>query len=326
MEEQRARLHIVVGCARCGLGDRGGLDQIETGIKVAEAAGSLDMLATGYTNLSSELHFFGRLADARDAHRQFADVAERYGLGRYLRTVRAEAAYWAYLDGRWDDAVAIADEAAERVDTGDHHFTDAIVLSLRGWIRLARGEAVGAGSDTERAAALARAADLQAQAAAYPIRAAVALANGDGEEAEARAAELAAIGPAMVAGLCAAFPSLTDVAWVFRDLGREDEFSKVVLDADPIKSAWNDASRAIANGDLVRAADIIDEIGHAAGAAYARLRAAEALAAEGKEAEAAAQQAQAGLFYQQVDATRFLRECERLGGAPTRSRKASSQR
>ncbi|MFN2491069.1 MAG: hypothetical protein ABR529_15330 [Actinomycetota bacterium] len=130
----------------------------------------------------------------------------------------------------------------------------------------------------------------------------------------------------MVAGLCAAFPSLTDVAWVFRDLGREKEFSEVVLDADLIKSAWNDASRAIVKGNLVRAADIIGEISHTAGAAYARFRAAGALAAEGKEAEAAAQQAQAGSFYRQVGATRFLRECERLGGAPTRTRKASSQR
>jgi uncharacterized protein YndB with AHSA1/START domain len=325
MEDQRARLHIVVGCARCGLGDPGGLDQIETGIEVAEAAGTVDMLTTGYTNLSSELHFFGRLVEARDAYRQFAGVAERYGLGRYLRTVRADAAYWAYLDGRWDEAVALADEAVARVDTDDHHFTDAIVVALRGWIRFARGDAVGAGRDTERAAELARAADLRAQAAAYPIRAAVALANGDRDEAETRAAELAAIGPAMVAGLCAAFPSLTDVAWVFRDLGRENEFSEVVLDADPIKSAWNDASRAIVNSDLVRAADIIDEIGHTAGAAYARLRAAGALAAAGKEAEAAAQHAQAGSFYRQVDATRFLRECERLDGAPTRSRKASAQ-
>ena len=79
------------------------------------------------------------------------------------------------------------------------------------------------------------------------------------------------------------------------------------------------------NGDLVRAADIIDEIGHTAAAAYARLRAAGALAAEDKDAEAAAQRKQAESFYRQVGATRFLRECERLGGAPTRTRKASQR-
>jgi len=74
IEDARARLHIVVGCARCCLGDRGGLDEIETGIQVAEAAGALEMLATGYTNLSSELHFFARLDEARRAWRHHVEV------------------------------------------------------------------------------------------------------------------------------------------------------------------------------------------------------------------------------------------------------------
>ena len=312
MEDQRARLHNVVGCARCGLGDRAGLDEIKMSIEVAEAAGSLDMLAAGYTNLSSEFHFFGRLEEARQAYGRFADLAERYGLHRFARTVRAEAAFWAYLDGRWDEAFSLTEEASARVDAGDTHFTDAIALSLRGWLRLARGDAADAGHDTKRAAELARAADLQAQAAAYPIRAAVALAGGDRDEAAELASALAEIGPALVAGLCAAFPSLTDVAWLFRDLGREREFCKAVLEPDPIKSPWNDASRAIADGDLVRAAGIIEGIGHTAAAAYARLRAAEALAAAGRDAEAAAQHAEAESFYRQAGATRFLREDDQL--------------
>jgi len=65
----------------------------------------------------------------------------------------------------------------------------------------------------------------------------------------------------MVAALCSPFPTLVDVAWVFRDLGREREFREAVLDADPIKSPWNDAARAICDGDIARAADIIDRIG-----------------------------------------------------------------
>jgi class 3 adenylate cyclase/tetratricopeptide (TPR) repeat protein len=319
MEEQRARLHNVVGCARCGLGDPGGLDEIKMSIEVAEAAGSLDMLAMGYTNLSSELHFFSRLAEARQAYRQFADLVERYGLGRLLRTARTEAALWAYLEGRWDEALFLTDEVSARVVAGDTHFTDAIALSLGGWIRLARGDALGAGDDTKRAVELARASDLQAQAAAYPIRGAVALANGDRDEADELVSALAAIGPAMVAGLCAPFPSLTDAAWVFRDLGREQEFCEAVLDPDPIKSRWNDASRAIADGDLVRAADTIEGIGHTAATAYARLRAAEALAAAGKDAPAAEQGAKAETFYRQVGAKRFLRDCQRLSSGSAAS-------
>ena len=81
-----------------------------------------------------------------------------------------------------------------------------------------------------------------------------------------------------------------------------------MLDRDPIRSPWNDAARAICEGDLVRAAGLIDGIGHTAAGAYAWLRAAEALEAAGQEAEAAAQYARAEPFYREVGAARFVRE------------------
>jgi class 3 adenylate cyclase len=324
MEEQRARLHNVVGCSRCCLGDSAGLDEVKMSIDIAEAAGSLDQLTAGYTNLASELNFFGRLAEAREAFGRFAELVERYGLHRFARTVRAESACWAYLDGRWDEAFALTDEAASRVDAGDPHFTDAMSLSLRGWILLARGDAAGAGIATERAAELARAADLQAQAAAFPIRAAVALGADDRDEAEELASALAAMGPTMLPGLGEGFPSLADAAWVFRDLGREGEFKEAMLDPSPIASPWNDASRAIADGDLARAADIIEGIGHGAAAAYARLRAAEALAASGDDVEAAEQRAVAEAFYRQAGAPAFLRRTELRPDTSAPARNASS--
>jgi hypothetical protein len=117
---------------------------------------------------------------------------------------------------------------------------------------------------------------------------------------------------------------LTDAAWVFCDLGREHEFKEAMLDPSPIKSPWNDASRAIADGDLVRAADIIEGIGHGAAAAYARLRAAEALAAAGDDAEAAEQRVAAAAFYRQAGATAFLQRSE-LADKSAATRKASSQ-
>src|SRR5439155_3683409 len=220
MEEQRARLHIVVGTARWGLGDTRGLDEIETGISIAEAAGSFEVATTGYDNLAGGLCCFGRLADARRAWRHHFEHAERYGLAFHLRWSRAEAAGWAYLDGGWDKAIAVADELIAAADGGDRHSTDPAVLSLRAWIRLARGDAVGADRDSKRAAELARASDLQAQSAAYCIRAAVAHADGSSDEANELASELAAIGSGMVGGLNTPFPTLVDVAWVFRDLRR----------------------------------------------------------------------------------------------------------
>jgi hypothetical protein len=325
IEDQRARLHNTVGCARCGLGDAGGLDEIETSISIAEAAGVLEYLAIGYGNLSHELNFFARLADARHAWRRYLEVSERYGLGRSLRDARAHAAGWAYLDGRWDEAASIADELIAAADAGDAHYTDAHMRSLRAWIRFAREDSAGAEHDSAAAVAFARTADLQAQSAGYPIRAAIALAAGRRDEANGLASDVTALGPAILAALGFPFPTLADVAWIFSDLGRESDFREAVLDPDPIKSPWNDAARATCNGDFVQAADIIQRIGHTAGAAYARLRAAQALAAAGRGPEATAQREQAEAFYQNVGALRFVRDLETSGAASQASRRASSQ-
>jgi hypothetical protein len=112
----------------------------------------------------------------------------------------------------------------------------------------------------------------------------------------------------MVPALCSPFSTLTDVAWLFHDLDRATEFAGIVLDPDPIRSSWNDAARAICEGELPRAADIIELIGHTASAAYTRLRAAEALAAAGDHQDAAAQRAKAESFYRNVGALRFMQE------------------
>src|SRR5919198_2072716 len=73
-----------------------------------------------------------------------------------------------------------------------------------------------------------------------------------------------AIGPVVVSALCTSFPTFAAAAWVFRDLGRESEFANAVLDPNPIDTSWVDAARAIIDGELVRAAEIIDRIGHTA--------------------------------------------------------------
>jgi class 3 adenylate cyclase len=315
MEEQRARLHIVVGTARCCLGDPGGLDEIGMGIAIADSAGSAEMVVNGYVNLSSELYFFGRLAEAEHAWRRAVEWAKKYF--QRTRSSRADGLGWAYLHGHWDEAVVGADELTAEMDAGHHSFTDPMVLSLRGWIRFARGDEGAADRDTARAVELAHASDLQAQSHSYPIRAAIALALGSRDEANQLASDLAAMGPAMVASLCSPSTNLAEVAWVFRDLGRESELRTKVLDLDPIKGPWHDAARAILEGDLVRAADIIQSVGHTASAAYVRLRAADALAA-GREPEAARQRAQAESFYREVGAIHFLGERMPAGGSDTR--------
>jgi class 3 adenylate cyclase len=308
MEDQRARILIVVGTARCSLGETGGLDEIKAGIAAAEAAGNLDILTNGYANLTSELHLFARLGEAREASRDALELAERYHLGRHIRDQTAEAARWAYLDGDWDDAARIADRLLAASEAGDRHFTDASMRALRAWLLLARADTAAADRESKEAADLARESDIQAQSTALCIRAAIALAAGRHDEAHEVISELTSLGPIVVAGLCSAFPTLVELAWVFHDVGRDGEFREAVLDADPIKSPWNDAARAICDGEVARAADITDEIGHTAAAAYARLRAAEALSAIGEHKAAATQRAKAESFYRNVGAVGFMRE------------------
>jgi hypothetical protein len=306
LEELRARLHNYVGCARCCLGDEKGLSEIETSIAVAETAGAAVAVVNGYGNLSSELYFFARVAESKAAEVKALALAERYGAGYMLRNVGASGATWAYADGSWDDALTVASELLALAEAGDPHYSDVQLLALRGWIEFARGNTSAGEHDTRRAIDLARVSDLQAQLQAYCIGGSVALATGRREEAGELASELAALGSPMVAGLCSPFPTLAEVAWLFYDLDRAGEFIEVVLDPDPIKSLWNDAARAICDGEPARAADIIERIGHTASAAYGRLRAADALAAAGEDAEAAAQRAQAEAFYRTVGAIRFM--------------------
>jgi hypothetical protein len=297
LEEPRGRLHNYVGCARCCLGDEGGLAEIETSIALAENAGAALAVVNGYLNLSSELYFFAKLAESRASEAKALELAERYGAGYMRRNLRASGATWEYVDGRWGDALTVANELLALAEAGDPHYSDVQLLAVRGWIELGRGDLPAAERDTRRAVELARSSDIQAQSQAYCIGGSVALAAGRHAKAAELASDLVALGPPMVPALCSPFPTLAEVAWLFHDLGRPQEFMEIVLDPDPIKSPWSDAARAICDGELVRAADIIDDIGHTASAAYARLRAAEALAAAGEDAEAATQRAQAEAFY-----------------------------
>lgn len=280
----------------------------------------------GYNNLSSGLHCYGRLDDARRLFRVRSEHAKRYGLARLWRFIRSEVAEWGYVDGNWDEAIAVTDELIALEEGGSRHYSDSQVLSLRAWIRLARADAPGADRDSQRAVALARASDSQAQSVAYSVGAAVALAVGERTEADRLASELAAMGERIVGALNTPFPTLSASAWVFRDLGREGEYAEALLDKDPIESPWKEASRAIVEGDLVRAAEVVEGIGDKAGAAYARLRAAEALAAAGQHDDAAAQRAKAEAFYRTVGAHRFVGNGDGLGGAPEDDLRASLNR
>jgi hypothetical protein len=91
--------------------------------------------------------------------------------------------------------------------------------------------------------------------------------------------------------------------------GREAE---LVRKASSRRGRWRDPAVAIARGDLLGAADLLQATGAGAFEAHARLRAAGRLAAEGGHAEAQEQLDQALAFFRSVRATRYIREAEAL--------------
>jgi hypothetical protein len=93
-------------------------------------------------------------------------------------------------------------------------------------------------------------------------------------------------------------------------LGCRDEAQRWL--GAPPRSPWFAAARALADQEFVRAADSLGSMGAARSAALARLRAAQELIAEGRQAEADDQLRQALGFFRSVGATRFIRDGEGL--------------
>jgi hypothetical protein len=83
-------------------------------------------------------------------------------------------------------------------------------------------------------------------------------------------------------------------------------------EAAALSTPWIDAGRAYAEGDPVRAAELLAGIGDRTDEAYVRLRAAERLASEGRRGDADDQLEMALSFYRLVGATRYIREGEAL--------------
>jgi tetratricopeptide (TPR) repeat protein len=317
LHELCARAHIAVGCARCCVGDVGGLAEIEAAIAIGREAGAPETVEVGHGNLSSELFFLGRLKEARVQWREAHEISRRYGFAM-LDYHESGRAAWAFADGDWDEALRVAGRYLGGGKEG-LRYADPAMIALRAWVRLARGDAAGADADSAEAAAQARGSDAQARAQAMSVRAAIALAVGRPAEAAEPADALVALGPVLLPALNEAFPTFAMPAWALRDLGRADDLA-TLLRATPIESPWMDAAWAIARDDFVRAADILAAMGHGASAAYARLRAGIALTADGRAVEAQAQLAQATAFHRRAGATAFLEATGPIPGAPTAAR------
>jgi predicted ATPase len=262
LEELRADALTTIGTARAALGDLSGLDDLRQAIQIARRLNSTQALRA-HINLGSVLANHGDLQAAFDANADGRAAAERFGNRVWLMRFEIERLYERYWRGEWNDAVREADAT---VAVEDHPGApDARIV--RGWIRLGRGDAVGALADAEAAVEHARAAgapQLLVVALAFHSRAL--LAAGREDEANAALDELLQLWRRTNAppGFWTA-----DLAAALELAGRGGE-----LDAESRRpqTAWLAAAAALAAGEYARAVELYAEIGSVPDEDYARSR------------------------------------------------------
>ena len=284
---------------RSNIGHPGWLEDSERSIELLLRTNSF-RVTRAYINFGSNLvDTAADLVRGEAATREGLAIGQRMGLpSTAIRWFVGNLAELTYLGGKWDEALALAED----VLAAEYHYQLAMAHGIRAAIRLARGEAAGAVSDADASLRDARAIrDPQALRPALVTSAQVAYRTGDAAGANGLLDELG-------------MPEGVKGSWIVRaallchDLDRE---LAVPVDGEP-RNAWSEVALAIVRGDLARAADLLEPTGARTFEAAVRVRAAIMQAAEGRRAGTEVQLSRALAFYREVGASAYVREAEAL--------------
>jgi len=298
-----------VGVARANLGDRAGQAEIETSIRLAEELGSPPDVVRGYINLASVGFQFGDVRMTRDLYARAMELCATFGVGD--RFVRGGFIQDLYELGEWEEALRRANDYIAEIEAGSPHYLEPVARRARALIHLAQGDVAGALSDVERMVAAGREAK-DPQSIEHALATAARIFAEAGLEGQARmpADELLATG--------ASKPNLVwsfwfvDLAIALGSIGRSDEIAVLLEKAQTVGTPWMTAGKHYLEGDFIEAADTFSGMGARAYEAFARLRAAESLVADGRRAEADVELGRALEFYRGVGATAYVRQGEAL--------------
>ena len=308
--EVRAQALNIIGTSRTKLGERDGLKDLERCIEITQP-GSYERLRA-YINLGSTLSELGELPRSFEAHEEGLREAERFGSLRAKRWLVAEVAIDDFYRGRWDVSVARADGFVDEVEAGQPHYMEAAVRAARALIRLGRGDQAGALQDSECSVALTgEAGDPQLVNPSLAVHSRILLAAGRRADAGRSVDELLGLLALGKTGFISYWG--IPLAFVLTALGRGRELETATKGR--METRWQIAALAYVAGDFERSANLLDDIGSVVDAAYARMRAAEVLATEGRRAEADAQVQSALTVFRSVGATAYVNEAETLFAA-----------
>ena len=304
-DDLRAKNLVTLATARFFLSDPDltrEVADLERATAIARTCGAAGELSRAYVNLSVAYQFSGRLADAEVATREVLRLAELRGHVGSRRFSEGNLIDSAFAAGRWEEAERLAANFLEESEQGAH-YADSLALTTRAVIRFARAEVDAALVDTGLAVTLSR--RVKDPQAVIPALAADALIHAELGELDLARALLDEIdaGP-YIAAVPMAFFAAARTGHTEPWRRRVGEFWR--------KTPWDSAAAAVLDGRLGEAAAIYSEMGAHPFAALAGLRAAEALVAERRRAEANDQLTRALAFWRSVGATRYVREGEEL--------------
>jgi class 3 adenylate cyclase/tetratricopeptide (TPR) repeat protein len=294
---------VNIGSARGNAGDlAGGCADLDRAIEIAKATNNPE-LARAYHNRGVMESNLDRIWEWELLAK---DAADRLGHGPVASFVEAQMLLHAFDRGAWDEFLVHAEESLVAYEDGAPSYNEVWVREDLSYLCLARGDDDRAIAEAARSLTLAREIkDPQSLQPALSGNVRTELALGSVESAGTFARELMALLERGVTTFGLLRLSLAaDVLDIRRELSR-------IVTTLPDQPYVRVPAAALA-GDFVGAAEMCAEDGWRVDEAELRLRAAESLVAQVRNAEADVQLQQALAFYRSVGATRFIHEGDAL--------------
>jgi class 3 adenylate cyclase/tetratricopeptide (TPR) repeat protein len=298
-EGLEANLLITMGTARNRL-SQDGMPDLEQGGAMADRLNLPREYTRAHNNVAEQLIVDGDFSGADRRYELALERMERLGIIQSVVWLLPQLADLAYIVGDWAQAERQLDRFDGILETISEHYLETQVRGIRAAMAVARGHA-GAGAMWEATLESARSVkDPQALGPALTGRARFLLEEGQVDAALALVDELLALQELY-------HIALLDLGWLSLDLGRE-----LKARPDEISGVWGEAGLLVAEGKLIEAAEFLAAKSMLTHEAYARLRAAEQLASEGRGVEAQPHLERALAFYRSVGASRYVRRGEAL--------------
>jgi class 3 adenylate cyclase/tetratricopeptide (TPR) repeat protein len=301
------RAHALATRGSSNADPEAGVADVEEALRIAVAASSpvAGAIANNLAVLASRR---GELARAAALHDEATEIARRFGDVDGYRFTRGNTVYQLFFAGRWDEAMAIADDFIGECETSPHYMEGGVRM-VRSLMRLARGNVERALDDADVALALAREIkDPQRLIQSLLVSARVHALAGDRDAALGFARE----------GLdqVRKYPEFAGMLWqivlVAEELGVRTEMLEILEQPRERSGYWEETATAGARGDHIRARELFEESGAPALAAEASLLAGEALVRAGEPEKGRRFLDEALAFSRSVGATYFVGRAEAL--------------